>query len=151
MHEFQINPYIWIFLSNIFSNMIKTIDRLMEFIRYAGLSARQFDLSIGASNGYILRMEKNNASIGSDVIENIIKTYPQLDVVWLLTGEGDMLKGEEREPLKEFRILPREKQLEIEAIIESKIKERQEQERKLLLKEVSDEIKKARKGLKKRP
>jgi hypothetical protein len=120
----------------------------MEFIRYAGLSARQFDLSIGASNGYILRMEKNNASIGSDVIENIIKTYPQLDVVWLLTGEGTMLKGAEREPLKEFRILPREKQLEIEAIIERKIKERQEEEHKRLLKEVTEEIERAQKGLK---
>lgn len=128
--------------------MIKTIDRLMEFIRYAGLSARQFDLSIGASNGYILRMQKNNASIGSDVIENIIKTYPQLDVVWLLTGEGTMLKGPQAEPLKEFRVLPREKQLEIEAIIDRKIKERQEEEHKRLLKEITEEIEKARKGLK---
>lgn len=126
--------------------MIKTIDRLMEFIRYAGLSARQFDLSIGASNGYILRMEKNNASIGSDVIENIIKTYPQLDVVWLLTGEGTMLKGPQAEPLKEFKVLPREKQLEIEAIIERKIKERQEEEHKRLLKEVTEEIERAQKG-----
>jgi hypothetical protein len=128
--------------------MIKTIDRLMEFIRYAGLSARQFDLSIGASNGYILRMEKNNASIGSDVIENIIKTYPQLDVVWLLTGEGTMLKGPQAEPLKEFKVLPREKQLEIEAIIERKIKERQEEEHKRLLKEVTEEIERAQKGFK---
>ena len=72
----------------------------MQFIKFAGLSARQFDLSIGASNGYTLRMKKNNASIGSDVIENILKVYPQLNVVWLITGEGDMLnKGEEDEIL----------------------------------------------------
>jgi len=129
--------------------MIKTIDRLMEFIRYAGLSARQFDMSIGASNGYILRMEKNNASIGSDVIENIIKTYPQLNVVWLLTGEGSMLKGPKPESLLEFNALPRAKQLEIEAIIERKIRERQDEERKRLLLEVTDEIEKASKGLRK--
>ncbi len=131
--------------------MIKTIDRLMEFIRYAGLSARQFDMSIGASNGYILRMQKNNASIGSDVIENIIKTYPQLDVVWLLTGEGAMLKGPKPESLIEFNALPRAKQLEIEAIIERKIKERQDEERKRLLREVTEEIEKASKGLRKQP
>lgn len=129
--------------------MIKTIDRLMEFIRYAGLSARQFDMSIGASNGYILRMEKNNASIGSDVIENIIKTYPQLNVVWLLTGEGAMLKGPKPESLLEFNALPRAKQLEIEAIIERKIRERQDEERKRLLLEVTEEIEKASKGLRK--
>lgn len=129
--------------------MIKTIDRLMEFIRYAGLSARQFDMSIGASNGYILRMEKNNASIGSDVIENIIKTYPQLNVVWLLTGEGSMLKGSKPESLLDFNALPRAKQLEIEAIIERKIRERQDEERKRLLLEVTEEIEKASKGLRK--
>lgn len=121
----------------------------MEFIRYAGLSARQFDMSIGASNGYILRMEKNNASIGSDVIENIIKTYPQLNVVWLLTGEGAMLKGPKPESLLEFNALPRAKQLEIEAIIERKIRERQDEERKRLLLEVTEEIEKASKGLRK--
>jgi len=125
--------------------MIKTIDRLMEFIKYAGMSARQFDLSIGASNGYILRMQKNNASIGSDVIENIIKTYPQLNVVWLLTGDGEMLKTENKKMLTDFHDLPRAKQLEIEAIIEQKIKDRQDQERKRLLKEVTEEIERAQK------
>jgi hypothetical protein len=123
--------------------MFKTIDRLMQFIQHAGMSARQFDLSIGASNGYTLRMKKNNASIGSDVIENILRIYPQLNVVWLLTGEGNMLKTPAiAEPL-DFEQLPHHKQQEIEQIIEQKIKERQELELKRLLKEVSDEIEKS--------
>jgi len=115
----------------------------MQFIQHAGMSARQFDLSIGASNGYTLRMKKNNASIGSDVIENILRIYPQLNVVWLLTGEGNMLKSPvAAEPL-DFEQLPLQKQQEIEQIIEQKIKERQELELKRLLKEVSDEIEKS--------
>ncbi len=115
----------------------------MQFIQHAGMSARQFDLSIGASNGYTLRMKKNNASIGSDVIENILRIYPQLNVVWLLTGEGNMLKTPAiAEPL-DFEQLPHHKQQEIEKIIEQKIKERQELELKRLLKEVSDEIEKS--------
>ena len=120
--------------------MIKTIDRLMQFIEHAGLSARQFDLSIGASNGYTLRMRKNHASIGSDVIENIVKTYPQLNLIWLITGEGEMLNP----GIEAVRInkLPREKELEIERIVTAKIKERQEKELKELLKEVNKEIKK---------
>lgn len=121
--------------------MLKTIDRLIEFISYAGLSARQFDISIGASNGYTLRMKKNSASIGSDVIENILRVYPQLNVVWLITGEGTMLKEElKKEPL-EFDELPKNRQEEIERIIEQKIKERQKEELQFLLKEVADEIK----------
>nr|WP_297691009.1 hypothetical protein [uncultured Eudoraea sp.] len=131
--------------------MFKTIDRLMQFIKYAGLSARQFDLSIGASNGYTLRMKKNNASIGSDVIENILRVYPQLNVVWLITGEGDMLKKPVEAETLDFDNLPKSRQKEIEDIIEQKIKERQEEELKHLLKEVSEEIEKTQKRLNNEP
>lgn len=120
--------------------MLKTIDRLMQFIQHAGLSARQFDISIGAANGYTLRMKKNKASIGSDVIENIVRTYPQLNVAWLITGEGDMLKPKGSLELPDYEQLPKKKQEEIEAIIERKIRERQEAELKDLLKEVTREI-----------
>lgn len=131
--------------------MFKTIDRLMQFIKYVGLSARQFDLSIGASNGYTLRMKKNNASIGSDVIENILRVYPQLNVVWLITGEGDMLKKSEENEILDFDHLPKSRQQEIEDLIEQKIKERQEEELKRLLKEVTEEIEKTQKRLEEEP
>lgn len=112
----------------------------MQFIEHAGLSARQFDLSIGASNGYTLRMNKNKASVGSDVIENIIRAYPDLNVEWLLTGEGKMLKSEmEEEPL-EFDKLPPYRQKELELIIEKKIRERQREEMRDMLREITDEI-----------
>lgn len=120
--------------------MIKTIDRLMQFIEYVGISARQFDLSIGAGNGYVLRMKKNKASIGSDVIETIVEHYPQLNLIWLITGEGEMLNEEPE--LLEFNDLPIEKQKEIEDLIEAKIKERQKEERDKLLKEVTKEMSK---------
>ncbi len=123
--------------------MLKTIDRLIQFIEYAGLSARQFDISIGAANGYTLRMKKNHASIGSDVIENIIRTYPQLDVVWLLTGEGGMIKEKVKSEDLDFEKLPASRRQDIERIIEKKIRERQERELKDLLKEVTDEIEKS--------
>ncbi|GGD38438.1 hypothetical protein [Muriicola marianensis] len=122
--------------------MLKTIDRLMQFIQHAGLSARQFDLSIGASNGYTLRMKKNRASIGSDVIENILKIYPQLNVVWLLTGEGTMLKEDKTSVPLGYDQLPREKQQEIEELIEKKIREKQREELERLMEEVRSELRK---------
>ena len=126
--------------------MLKTIDRLIQFIEYAGLSARQFDLSIGAANGYTLRMKKNHASIGSDVIENILRIYPHLNVVWLLTGEGNMIKADAKSEEMDYDQLPEQQQQLIERIIERKIRERQEKELKELLKEVSEEIQKLEKG-----
>lgn len=132
-----------ILLQLILSTMIKTIDRLMQFIKHAGLSARQFDISIGASNGYTLRMSKNRASIGSDVIETILRTYPDLNVVWLLTGDGSMLKSQMDEEILDFENLPPAKQREVERIIEEKIREKQREELKEILKEVTSEMKHA--------
>jgi hypothetical protein len=127
--------------------MRKTIDRLMQYIEYTGLSARKFDLSIGAGNGYTLRMLKNNASIGSDVIETISRIYPELNLVWLITGEGEMLKKREQALTFEFNDLPKERQKAIEHIIEQKIKEHQENELKHLLKEVTQEIERSQEKL----
>lgn len=124
-------------------HMLKTVDRLMQFIEFAGLSARQFDLSIGASNGYTLRMKKNHASIGSDVIESIIKTYPQLNLIWLMTGEGEMLNPD-KEVLRTGK-LPQAQLMEIEKVVEAKIRERQEKELRELLKEVTEEIERRQK------
>ena len=123
------------------SIMTKTIDRLIQFINHIGLSARQFDISIGASNGYTLRMKKNHASVGSDVLETVLQTYPDLNVVWLLTGEGVMLKSQMEDEVLDFEKLPAEKKAIIEKIIEDKIRERQHQELRNLVKEVAKEIK----------
>jgi len=112
----------------------------MMFIKQSGLSARQFDLSIGASNGYTLRMAKNRASIGSDVIENILRTYPDLNVVWLLTGKGKMFKSQEASEILDFDSLPDHRKQEIERIIEVKIQERQRDDLKALLREVTQEM-----------
>ena len=120
--------------------LVKTVDRLMEFIKHSGLSARQFDLSIGAGNGYTLRMRKNRASIGSDVIETILQTYPDLNVVWLLTGDGAMLQSQMEDEILNFDDLPHQKQQEIERIIESKIRERQKEDFKNLIREVAEEM-----------
>ena len=118
--------------------MTKTIDRLYMFIEHSGLSARKFDLSIGAGNGYTLRMKKNHASVGSDVIETVIRTYPQLNLVWLITGEGEMLNPDKA--LLANGVLSEEKEREIEQFIEEKIKTKHETALKELLKKVNEEI-----------
>lgn len=120
--------------------MLKTIDRLIQFVQYTGLSARQFDLSIGVSNGYTLRMQKNNASIGSDVLEKILEVYPQLDVVWLLTGQGEMIKKQKVDFSIGIDKVFKEKQDEIESLIELKIQEYQRREFNGLLKEINEAV-----------
>jgi len=114
--------------------MSKTIHRIILLIQHFGLSARQFDLSIGSANGYTLRMQKNNASVGSDVIERIANLYPQINLVWLITGQGDMLLEEESQ-------LHEVSKLDIDAYINDRLKEKWSNEKKELLEDVLKEIK----------
>jgi len=114
--------------------MSKTIHRIILLIQHFELSARQFDLSIGSANGYTLRMQKNNASVGSDVIERIAKLYPQINLVWLITGQGDMLI--EEDPQR-----PEISKLDIDAYINDRLNEKWSTEKKELLEDVLKEIK----------
>lgn len=113
--------------------MGKTINRIIEFINHMDMSVRQFDISIDAANGYTLRMEKNNASVGSDVIERINKKYPQLNLVWLITGKGSMFIEEPK--IKEPAAV------DIESFINEKLNEKWSAEKRALLDEIMNEIK----------
>ena len=72
--------------------MEKAIDRLQSYLKAKGVSLNSFDKSIGAANGYIGKQIRNSGSIGSDMVEKIHRIYTDLNLNWLLTGEGVMLK-----------------------------------------------------------
>lgn len=65
-------------------------ERLREFIRYKRLSNSEFCRSIEVSTAFVSSMVK---SIQPDKIERITLKYPELNIEWLLTGEGTMLKS----------------------------------------------------------
>lgn len=74
---------------------MKIIERLHIYIKHKGVSLNQFDKSIKASNGYIGKQIKNKASIGADTISSIVSIYTDLNLYWLILGEGEMLKKPE--------------------------------------------------------
>lgn len=76
---------------------MKTVERVQIFINHKGLKLKTFDSSINASNGYIGKQIKNKASIGSDVIEKIIEVYTDINLIWLITGNGEMLLNKANE------------------------------------------------------
>lgn len=69
--------------------MIK--ERLIEFIKTLGISVRQFEISAGLSNGQI-----NNIgdSLRKSTLEKISKSFPLLNINWLVSGVGKMLIDE---------------------------------------------------------
>ena len=63
-------------------------ERLKEFVSYLNISEREFCRTIGVGSAYIASIKK---SIKADKLEAITKQYPQLNPVWLIRGEGEML------------------------------------------------------------
>ena len=62
--------------------------RLIFFYESKGMSKREFEKAVGLSNGYI---DKLRISPSPEKLEMIYLTFPDLNRVWLLTGEGEML------------------------------------------------------------
>lgn len=62
-------------------------DRILQFIDYKQISGREFYAKCDISNG-LFSKSKN---IGSENLEKIRKAYPELNIMWVITGEGDMV------------------------------------------------------------
>lgn len=70
---------------------MRLIDRLYQFIEYKSLSAYAVERNCGFSNGYLKKQLKGGGSVGSDVLAKINHEYPELSLIWLITGRGTMI------------------------------------------------------------
>lgn len=64
-------------------------ERLTAYLKYKGINKSEFGRMVGVSNSYISAIRK---SIQPDKTEKIAASFPDLNMAWLLTGDGDMLK-----------------------------------------------------------
>jgi hypothetical protein len=71
---------------------MKPIERIAIFIHFKKISPHAFEQKIELSNGYFSKQLKHLGSVGSDILIKIYHAYPELDILWVLTGEGQMLK-----------------------------------------------------------
>ena len=76
---------------------MKPIERIEIFMHFKKISPHAFEQKIDLSNGYFSKQLKNLGSVGSDILIKIYLVYPELDILWILTGEGQMLKLAEQE------------------------------------------------------
>lgn len=68
-------------------------ERLLQFISYKGTEIAAFERSIGLSNGAVHKMGEGTRN---STIDKISVVYPDLNIIWLKTGVGEMLINEER-------------------------------------------------------
>lgn len=64
-------------------------ERLIAFISYLGMSKNAFENACGLSTRYVSNI---SASVSPDKLKQISLKFPELNVEWLLTGQGEMLR-----------------------------------------------------------
>ena len=63
-------------------------ERLLVFIKSQGVSQNAFEDTCGLSRGTVTNLNKG---VRSDKLAQIASAYPQLNIRWLLLGDGEML------------------------------------------------------------
>ena len=72
---------------------MRAIDRLQEYLNKKDISPYSFERNCGIANGYLNKQIKGKGTIGSEIVERITDKYKDLNIIWLLTGKGQMLVG----------------------------------------------------------
>jgi len=67
-------------------------NRIIELIEFKGVSKNELSIQLGLSNSYWTKMAKSKGNVGSNVIEKIVRIYPDVSLDWLITGDGSMMK-----------------------------------------------------------
>lgn len=62
--------------------------RILQFIEYKKIGTATFERNIGLANGTVYKMGENTRA---STLDKISKVYPDLNINWVKTGEGEML------------------------------------------------------------
>lgn len=72
---------------------MRKIDRFLQYLNYKGISENRATIECKLSQGLLHQAKTGKSDLGTKTIDKIVDTYQELDKSWLLTGEGEMLKG----------------------------------------------------------
>lgn len=73
--------------------MKEKISRFVKYMEVKGLNDNQVTLCCGLSQGLLHQAKTGKSDLGTKAIDKILNYYQDLSRVWLLTGEGEMLKS----------------------------------------------------------
>lgn len=115
---------------------ISVKQRLVEFIKYVGVSQSAFERMCGMSNGYVNNLKN---TMGVTKLQSVLSAFPTLNGEWLLYGKGEMLNSntdssvvqvgantsdcEDAEVIESFPMLPEEVAVNPNTDIEEYIEE----------------------------
>ena len=73
---------------------MRFIDRLVKYLDSKRITAYSFERTCQVANGYLKKQQKGKGSIGSDILERIHRNYSELSLLWLISGQGEMIEPE---------------------------------------------------------
>lgn len=76
-------------------------ERLKQIIEYYNITPHAFSQKIGVSEGTVRKILNENTTIRSDNLEKISQTFTDIDLHWLITGQGEMLLSGRSKPKQE--------------------------------------------------
>lgn len=74
---------------------MRRIDRFDKYMEFKELNDNKVTVECGLSVGLLGKARSGKSDLGEKSIEKILKIYQDLNYVWLLTGEGEMLNTNE--------------------------------------------------------
>lgn len=88
-------------------------ERLLSFLKFLNVGQNKFEKSVGLSTGLISQWR--NGNIPPKALRKITEAYKELNVNWLLTGEGEMLnasKSDEKMQPRTSKTTPKVRKVE---------------------------------------
>jgi len=77
--------------------------RLQKLIKVLNLKQASFAQTLGMTQPNISRMVSGESRISVEVLNRIIDTYKNVNLHWLLTGDGDIFMDSQKEEIRQVK------------------------------------------------
>lgn len=73
---------------------MRKIERFLQYLDFKGVTENRATVECGLSQGLLHQAKSGKSDLGYKTIDKILDKYQDINKVWLLTGEGEMLKSD---------------------------------------------------------
>ena len=93
------------------------IERIFAIQKYYSITQKVFSEKTGVSRSYLSEIKNMRSGPSVQLIVGIANSFPEINLRWLLTGEGSMFEGEKSNRVAEKAVKYGQATPEVERII----------------------------------
>lgn len=80
---------------------MSVISRIEAFRKAIDISQKDLCNKVGYPASSYTSAKNRNSDVGSSLLVRICEEFPSVNIDWLITGNGDMIKGESTNPVED--------------------------------------------------